>query len=178
MKKLSLIAALCLATPMTTAFADDKMAAKSTKLADADLAVATDIHHANKGEVDMANMALKQGTKAVKDYANMMIKDHNENDKELMALGKKKGNATIADKKMDEDEMAMMKKLGALKGTAFDKAYIDGMVDGHTTVLAKLTAAAPSDSDLKSHVDTTKIAVQRHLDAAKQLQSAAPTATK
>lgn len=178
MKKLTLIAALCLATPLTIASADDKMAMKSAKLADADVAIATDIHHTNKGEVDMANMALKQGTKAVKDYANMMVKDHNENDKDLMALAKRHSSTSVPDKKMDDEEMMNMKKLVTLKGAAFDKAYIDMMVDGHTKVLAKLSSAAPSDADLKAHVDTTKTAVQRHLDAAKQLQSAAPTAAK
>lgn len=177
MKKLSLIAALCLATPMSIAFADDMTASKTAKMADADVQLAADMHHVNKGEVDMANLALKNGTKAVKTYADTMVRDHNANDKDLMALAKRH-NATVPDKKMDDDEMMMMKKLVTLKGAAFDKAYIDMMVDGHTKVLAKLSSAAPSDADLKAYVETTKTAVQRHLDSAKQLQSAAPTASK
>lgn len=174
MKKLSLIAALCLATPVSISFADDATASKTTKLAATDVDIAADVHHTNKGEVDMANLALKNGTKAVKDYADTMIRDHNANDKDLMALAKRH-NATVPDKKMDDEEMMNMKKLVTLKGTAFDKAYVDMMVDGHTKVLAKLSAAAPADADLKSHIDTTKTAVQRHLDAAKKLQSSAPT---
>jgi putative membrane protein len=176
MKKLTLIAALCLATPMSAAFADDNMS-KSAKMADADVQIASDIHHANKGEVDMANLALKQGTKAVKDYANTMVKDHNSNDKDLMALAKRH-NTSVPDKKMDDEEMMNMKKLITLKGTTFDKAYIDMMVDDHTKVLAKLSAGSPSDGDLKTHVETTKTAVQRHLDMAKQLQTSSPTASK
>ena len=179
MKHLTLIAALCFATPVSAVLADDMTSSKTQKLADADLQVAGDIHAVNKHEVEMANMALKQGTKAVKTYADTMIREHTSNDKDLMALAKRH-NATLPTPKPDPDDQATMHKLMGLKGTDFDRAYIDAMVDGHTKVQGKLQNAMSgiSNSDLRAHVETTKTAVDRHLDMAKQLQSAAPTAQK
>ena len=163
MKKISMLAALLVPA---LALAD------AGKLSDADLAPAAELHHANQAEVDMANLALKQGTKAVKEYAQTLLRDHGSNDKDLTALAKKHGS-TIPAKKMDAEEMANMTKLKAAKGAAFDKTYVDMMVMDHEQDIKKVGDAmgAISDADLKQHFTATKPVLERHLELAKQLQS-------
>ncbi len=175
MKNLSLIAALLIAAP-TLAVADDRAtnADANAKLSDSDIAVVTELHHANQSEVDMGKFALSHGTKAVKDYATMMVKDHSANDAKLVALAKKHGIAKIPAPPADKSEMDDMTKLKAMKGSDFDRAYVDAMVADHekdiTTVADAINSV--SDTDLRDHLVDTKPVLEHHLENAKALQSA------
>ncbi len=129
----------------------------------------------DKDEIAAAKLALtKKMSKGAEDYAHMMVKDHEANLAETKKLKASSGMshdpAAEAQKKDDE---AMMAKLKPLEGKAFEKAYIDGMVAGHTKVLGKLdTELLPkaSDAKVKAHLTKTRAAVSAHLDAAKALQ--------
>jgi putative membrane protein len=181
LKNLALLTALLLATP-TLAIADDRTMKTdaSAKLADPDLSVVSELHHANQSEVDLGNYALAHGTKAIKDYATMIVKDHTANDAKLVALAKKHGTTKIPAPPMDKAEMDDMAKLKTMKGTDFDRAYVDAMVDGHQKNIAKVTAAigTVANADLKSYLTDTKPALEHHLDTAKSLQSSSPQAQK
>ena len=129
----------------------------------------------DKDEIAAAKLALtKKMGKEATDYAHMMVTDHQAN---LAETKKLRGPGDAADKAAEpvkkEDE-AMMAKLKPLEGKAFEKAYIDGMVEGHTKVLAKLDNELlpnASDAKVKAHLQKTRDAVAKHLDAAKALQS-------
>ncbi len=167
MKHFTFAAALVLAAS-TFAGADTPNA----KLSDSDISVVSELHHANQAEVDLGNYALSHGTKTVKDYATMIVKDHSANDAKLIAMAKKHGVTTIPAPPMDKDEMADMTKLKAMKGTDFDRAYIDAMVADHEKDIKKVTDAigTVADPDLKAHLTATKPVLEHHLDNAKSLQ--------
>ncbi len=176
MKSLFIATALCLATPTLAVAEDHTMKGDATaKLADADLAVASDLHHANLSEVDLGNYALAHGTKAIKDYATTIVKDHGANDAKLIALAKKQGVATIPAAPADKMEMDAMMKLKTMKGTDFDRAYIDMMVDDHEKDIKKVSDAmgTVANAGLKAQLVETKPALERHLDTAKKLQQSA-----
>jgi len=150
----------------------------SAKLSDSDMSVVSELHHANQAEVEMGNYALSHGTKSVKDFATMMVKDHSANDTKLIAIAKKHGMTTIPVPPVDKAEMENMTKIEGMAGMEFDRAYIDAMVDGHGKVGKMVTDAigTVADADLKAHLTATKPVVDRHLDSAKKLQKTAAQA--
>jgi putative membrane protein len=155
----------------------DKTAGKLT--AD-EVKIVAHLHHVNVMEIDMGKQAKVKGTAAVKRYGEMLIKDHSTADKELTALAKKKGVAKIpADTPATETEKAEMKQqmadmaaLKKMKGADFDREYLRLMVEGHEKELAKsdVFISTAQDADLKTMIEARKTSLQRHADAAKELQ--------
>jgi putative membrane protein len=98
--------------------------------------------------------------KAVIDFANEMVRDHGAVNDQALALVKKLGvtpqdNPTsqgIAKGGADK-----LKELGALKGAAFDKAYVANEVAYHKTVngaLATVLIPNAKNAELKSLLET------------------------
>lgn len=173
----------------TVAMADDKAMdkpadkAKTTekaKLADDDVKVVAHVKHVNDMEIDMGKLAKTHGTAAVKAYGATLVKEHTANNTKLTALAKKKGLATIpAEEPMTEEQklehqkmMDGMAKLKTLKGADFDKEFVPMMIEGHDNEVGRLdtSIASVKDGDLVMHLKETKPVVQRHADAARELQ--------
>ena len=165
----------------------DKAADKKIgKLTDTELQVLAHVHHVNQMEIDMGKLAQKKGSTAgVRDFGKMLVKDHEQNDKDLRALAKKEG-ATIpkeviadADKQEMKDNDAMVKKMRAMKGAEFDREFLDMMVQGHEKELVRADAAMASiqDPDLQSFVKDMRPVLQRHVDQARDLQKGNPQAS-
>lgn len=189
-KTLLLVAAFAIPT---IASADDMKKADTTdksketvKLDDADLKVLAHHHHLNLMEIDLGKMAQKLGTKNVKSYGAMLIKDHTAANKELKALAKKKGvskipddmPATEADKKAHDDAMAAMEKMKTLKGAEFDREFLTLMVADHDKEVASTEAAITSttDADLSKFLTKVKPTLQKHADKARELQKTSVSA--
>jgi len=131
----------------------------------------------NDHEVKLAEQAKsKKVSGDVAAYADMMKAEHSKNMSATKTLLDKNGgapadNATMGEMKAKGD--AETQQLAALDGEAYAKAYVDAMVNGHQDVLTKLDTMlipAASDAAIKQHLQTTREAVQKHLDHAKQLQ--------
>ena len=113
--------------------------------------------------------------KAVLDFANEMVRDHTAVNDQALALVKKLGvtpqdNPTsqgIAKGGADK-----LKELGALKGAAFDKAYVANEVAYHKTVNGALsTVLIPNakNAELKSLLQTGLKLFQEHQAHAEHL---------
>ncbi len=123
-------------------------------------------------EVELGNLALaKTANTSVKDFANMMITDHTKSNQELMAMAKGK-SFTLPDS-LDGEHKATADNLRNLTGSAFDKAYMTAMVDGHQKMLNLLRTEAASgmDANAKDYATKTIPVVQVHLEHAQRLQS-------
>ena len=128
-------------------------------------------------------MAVEKGTNAsVKEFGRMLMKDHHAMRVEGMAVAKKASvtpetphDADAAAEKAVGDSLA-----GASKGAAWDKAFIDHAVDGHTKVLqyAQDAANATQNADIKAMIQKASPIVQKHLDKAKDIQGKLPAAQK
>src|SRR5687768_12984664 len=140
MKLKNVVVALALTVaPSIAAAGPDVSAAKTevkAQLSEVEQKQIVHDHHVNLMEIEMGNLAKKQGSAAVKKYAAMLVTEHTKADKEYAALAKKKGMAKIPDEvpttdaekaehtKMTED----MTKLKAAKGADFDALYLQLMV--------------------------------------------------
>lgn len=154
--------------------ADAKSATVKNKLPDAE--VLATILAVDLNEVLAAAEAKKKKvSQPVMDYARMLHAAHGEN----MVKGMKVGQQ-ISVRPVDTANVEKLKKKGAgelaalvsLDGTAFERAYIDMMVKGHTEVIsmiAKLSKEAQA-TGLKTHLTESRQHVAAHLEQAKALQ--------
>jgi putative membrane protein len=149
-----------------------------TKLADMDAQVVAHLHAVDMLEIDMGKLAQKNGTAAVKQYGQMLAKDHTAFDAKLTAFATKHGMATIpADDTQTPAQTTDMEtekgKLAALKGTAFDQELLPMMKMAHDQEISKLDTnmAMVADADLKSMLTALKPTLQKHSDQAAKLQA-------
>jgi putative membrane protein len=115
-------------------------------------------------EVKLGELAATNAMREdVKTFGQMMVKDHSAINDDLKALAAQKG-VRLPDS-LDAKHQAMVDKLTALTGSAFDDAYIAGMIKGHKTDAKafKSEAAATQDVDIKSFLDKSIPVVEAHL---------------
>jgi putative membrane protein len=153
-----------------------KEAVAGPKISDAQIAAVAVA--ANDVDIAAARMAKKQTKNAkVKEFANLMIKDHTSVNKQAGALVKKLGvtpqenDTSRALSKGGDENIAHLKKL---KGKEFDRAYAQHEVDYHQQVLSALNdTLIPNarNAELKGLLEKVAPVVQEHLDHAKSMVS-------
>lgn len=127
----------------------------------------------NEHEIAAADQALRKNvTGAVRDYAQMMKTDHGKNLADTTRLGGAASTAPTIEA-MEKKGEADLRTLDAQTGKAYEKAYIDAMVTGHTDALARIDSTmlpAATDPNIRQHLTTTRDTVSRHLARAKEIQ--------
>jgi putative membrane protein len=121
-------------------------------------------------EVTLARLALKNSENAeVKEFANLMIKDHSAASEELKKIISAE-NIKLSEKP-DDEAKDMAEKLASLKGKDFDRAYMDDMVDDHedTVDLFQDYIKDGENAKLKEFATKTLPKLQGHLEKAKAL---------
>jgi putative membrane protein len=128
----------------------------------------------DKFEREAGQLAIVRGRAVeVKDYARMMVSDHNSSsDKIKDAL--KDANSNI--KPPTKLDAVHQKKLDQLKGASeanFDRTYMDMMVKGHTQALALHRGYAGNGdvATLKKAAGEIAPVVQKHLEQANKIAS-------
>lgn len=157
---------------------------KAMKMSSADEEVLAHVQHINKMEIDMGKLAEKQGSPAVKRFAETMVRDHQTSDKDINAMMKKSGVSKLpADKMMTEADQKQMQermtKLKSLKGADFDREYLSMMIEGHEKQIANTDQAISkaTDPNVKAMLETRRSTLQRHLETARELQKGNPQAS-
>ena len=115
-------------------------------------------------EVTLGELTATNGMRPdVKEFGQMMVKDHTAINDDLKALAAQKG-VTLPDS-LDAKHQKMVDKMSALTGSEFDDAYIKGMIKAHTkdAKAFKAEAAATQDADIKSFLDKSIPVVEAHL---------------
>jgi putative membrane protein len=133
---------------------------------------------ANQIDIDYGKLALsKAKNKEVRDFAQQMVTDHSALQKSVFDLGAKL-NVTPADsdtsKSLKSQSEETTRKLKALKGKAFDKAYIDNEIAYHQAVInAVSTVLIPNaqNAELKSALEGAAPLFQGHLEHAQKVQA-------
>jgi putative membrane protein len=129
-------------------------------------------------DIEAAKQAIKKSkNKEVVAFANDMLRDHEEVNKQALALVKKlkvtpEDNATS--KSLTKAAADERSKLAKLKGAAFDKAYIDNEVAYHKQVngaLETLLIPSASNGELKSLLETGLKIFQGHEQHAEHVAS-------
>lgn len=152
-------------------------------LSDGQIAMISDL--VNTAEVEQAKLAqTKAKSTAVKKFAAMMVKHHNEAKAEQNKLVKKLGitpaqSLDATSLKTDADKT--MASLRDASGTTFDAVYIDSQVVEHQKVLdtidQQLLPSAQSP-EVKDALQKAREKVASHLDEAKRIQGELAKQTK
>ena len=116
-------------------------------------------------EMEVARLAREKAQRSdVKDFAAMMLSDHQKANDELKALAGRK-NITLP-ARLGEDDQKHVDELAKLSGAEFDKKYVDLMVEDHEedVKLFKEAADDAEDADLKAFAAKTLPTLQKHLE--------------
>lgn len=136
--------------------------------------IASVVVAANQIDVDYGKLALEKSTNSiVKEFAQTMIKDHEDIIKQTTALAGKLG-VTPKDNEMTQSLLDGQKKvldnLNALEGEDFDKAYIKNEADYHDAVVSAVKDKLIPDAknaDLKQALEDVLPLLEAHLEMAK-----------
>ena len=115
-------------------------------------------------EVQLGQMAEEKGaSQEVKDFGKQMVKDHSKANDELKEVAGKM-NVTVP-AKVDAKHQAMIAKMSAMSGAAFDTAYVNGMVKAHKEDIALFEEADKTvkNDDLKKFIEKTIPVMKDHL---------------
>jgi putative membrane protein len=118
-------------------------------------------------EVQLGQLAQEQAqNQRVKDFGEMMVRDHGKANDELKSLASSK-NITLSDSLMP-DHKRHVADLQKRKGAAFDKAYMSMMVQDHQKDIQEFEKASNnlSDGEVKAFATRTLPVLRAHLDSA------------
>ena len=168
--------AAALVTASLFAFASSGISAQSAAPTDAQIAAT--VVTANQVDIDAGKLAQsKSGNKEVKEFAQRMITDHTGVNKaavELVTKLKVKPEEYATSKGLKSGGDDTLKRLKALKGAEFDKAYVDNEVTYHQTVLDALDKTLipnAKNEELKALLVKVRPAFVAHLEHAMHVQA-------
>jgi len=106
----------------------------------------------------------------VKDFGNMLVKDHTAANNELKSMAM--SNSIDVGTSMMPDHKSDMDKLMNKQGADFDKAYMDMMVKDHKKDINEFKKASTSlnNDSYKAFAAKTLPVLQKHLDSAMAIQ--------
>lgn len=146
---------------------------QTSGLSSADRKFAMDVAMDGMTEVQLGRLATQQGASdSVKQFGQRMVDDHTKANNDLMQWASTSGLTLPTT--LDAKHQAMVTKMSALSGAAFDKEYAKSMVKDHTKAVAMFQKEADhgGDSGLKSFASTTLPTLQEHLTMARALAPA------
>ena len=133
---------------------------------------------ADSVDIDAGKLAVEKAhDKRVKEFAELMVRDHSAVNEKATALVKKLGvtpedSSTSKSLKADGDKL--IAKLKKLKGADFDKAYVDNEITYHEAVLGVLDKTLipnTKNAELKSLLESARPVFASHLEHAKMIQA-------
>ena len=133
------------------------------------------LHKVNLHEIEVGKLAEQNGSDRAKAFGRTLVRDHQDADKKVMDLAKKK-NVSLTDASMNPDkqkEKEMKKdRLSSLQGTDFDREFGNEMAMGHRKVisLAQTWKQNCKDQDVCNLIDSMLPTLQQHLKTAEQLR--------
>ena len=121
-------------------------------------------------EIQTSQLALqKSKNKSVRDFAQMMIKQHTESSRQLkpIAMSKK----VMLPKDIGSENTALLTSLKKVSGSKFDQAYMQGQVQAHTKTQAEYQKYLDQGQDPQLKAFATKISplVAQHLQMAQKM---------
>jgi putative membrane protein len=150
----------------------------SSNISASDRNFAMEAYKGGRMEVRMANIATERAQNPrVKDFANMMIRDHTKANNELETILSRENLMSQVEKETNDD--THMQDMRTKTGRDFDVAYMRMMVNDHnkTVDLFKNESNNGADNDLKAFASKTLSVLRMHQDSAKAIYSSLNNAT-
>jgi putative membrane protein len=164
---------------LTSAFALVASGAWAQTAGPNDAQIAAIVVTANQVDIDAGKLAAsKSSNKEVKEFAQRMVTDHtgvNKAATELVTRLKVKPESNATSNGLKQGGEEALKRLKALNGADFDRAYADNEVAYHQTVLDALDKTlipSAQNAELKALLVKVRPAFVAHLEHAKHLRSA------
>ena len=126
-------------------------------------------------EVELGKLAAERAQRdEVKKFAQRMVDDHTKANEQLKQIAERKSIKLPTD--VDSKDKALMQRLEKLNGPAFDRTYLNAMVNDHVKDVNefKREASAGRDPQVKSFAESTLPTVEEHLQQAKQTRTQTP----
>ena len=145
-------------------------AASNTANSNSDQSFLQDAIKGNRAEIALGKMVTaKTKDSSVKQFAQMMVKDHTVALSQLQQLAQEK-NVTVPEG-LPDDAQQLQSKLQSDTGKQFDKDYMDGMVQDHQKDVQEFKDASQNaqDPDVKKIVTKLTPTLERHLQKAQQI---------
>jgi putative membrane protein len=129
-------------------------------------------------EVELGRIATRNAaSEKVKQFGQRMVDDHQKANDELKALAMRESVALPGS--MNREHRQTVDRLSKLHGSAFDRAYLQAMLEDHEKDVAKFRREAESaeDPDLKDFAARTLPTLEKHLELAKDVSGQTGRAT-
>jgi putative membrane protein len=145
-------------------------AASNTANNNSDQSFLQDAIKGNRAEIALGKMVTaKTKDSSVKQFAQMMVKDHTVALSQLQQLAQEK-NVTVPEG-LPDDAQQLQSKLQSDTGKQFDRDYMDGMVQDHQKDVQDFKDASQNaqDPDIKKIATKLTPTLERHLQKAQQI---------
>ena len=133
-----------------------------------------DIAQGSEVEIAASKLAVTKASNAeVKAYAQKLIDDHTAASKELEALVKSKNATWPPDDPGMKSKKEKHESLQTLTGAAFDKEYLEDMINDHESALARVGRQATNgkDASIKAFASKMQPKLLEHLKMARDLRA-------
>jgi putative membrane protein len=150
----------------SAAFADQD------RVASADKTFAEKAAQGGLTEVKLGQLAQeKSSNPKIKDFGDKLVRDHTKANDELKQIAAEKGVKLPGD--LSAEQKQHYAKLDKLNGAAFDKAFIDHMVNDHQKDIGEFQKEAGSGKDaaIKEFAGSTLPTLKEHLKIAQDLSN-------
>jgi putative membrane protein len=154
----------------SSASAGSNAATSNTGSSNSDQTFLQDAIKGNRAEVTLGKMvAAKTKDPSVKQFAQMMVKDHTVALSQLQQLAQQK-NITVPEG-LPDDAKELQSKLQSDTGKQFDKDYMDAMVQDHQKDVQDFQNASQNakDPDVKQIASKLTPTLEHHLQKAQQI---------
>jgi putative membrane protein len=124
-------------------------------------------------EVELGKLAQQKARNAqVKEFAAMMVRDHQNAGTELKTAAAQANIETAAIYADTDEHKDLRERLAKLSGTEFDREYIEAMVDDHEKAVNDVEdkAERAGSDHVKQWAARTLPTLKKHLEQAKQIQ--------
>ena len=143
-----------------------------------DIEFVLDAAKGGRAEVELGQLASQRAQNdEVKKFAQRMVDDHTKAGDELKSIAERKGIKLPDD--VEAKDKALMQRLEKLNGAAFDRAYMNAMVNDHVKDVSEFKREANSgrDPQVKSFASSTLPTLEEHLQQAKQARTQTSVST-
>lgn len=142
----------------------------AARIAPTDAAFAHKVAASNAAELELSRIAyVRAQSPEVRDFARQLLVDHREMSINLDNFALERGYLIAWE--IQPDMATHIERLRTLDGAAFDKAYMDLMVEAHGKSVTTLETQAASGRETASVANASLPTVRHHLEMARALDA-------
>jgi putative membrane protein len=139
-------------------------------VAPTDAAFAQKVAASNAAEIELSRIAyVRANSPEVRSFARQLLIDHRQMAINLDNFALERGHLVVW--RIEPEMGSTIERLRTLDGPAFDKAYMDTMVDAHSKSVATLETQAASGRETASLANQSLPTVRHHLEMARDLDA-------